>query len=216
MSELGTLNVDRRKVSNSRASKKLRRNGYIPASISCRGKESISVALKVDELKKNLSSYGRNALFNLALDKDNPIVGMVKEIQLSPIKREMMHVDLQQVLLDQEIKTDVSVKLKGLDVLEFNKLIALLQLDEIRVKGLPQDIPDEITVDVSKVDKVESINVADIKFPEGIVPETSPEQCVVSIVEAKMEELEEDIDENAETGEVEGAETVETTKEQND
>ena len=213
MSELGTLNVDRRKVSNSRASKKLRRNGYIPASISCRGKESISVALKVDELKKNLSSYGRNALFNLALDKDNPIVGMVKEIQLSPIKREMMHVDLQQVLLDQEIKTDVSVKLKGLDVLEFNKLIALLQLDEIRVKGLPQDIPDEITVDVSKVDKVESINVADIKFPEGIVPEISPEQCVVSIVEAKMEE---DIDENAETGESEDAETAETTGEQND
>jgi large subunit ribosomal protein L25 len=213
MSELVTLNVERRKVSNSRASKKLRRNGYIPASISCRGKESISVALKADELKKNLSSYGRNALFNLSLDKDNPIVGMVKEIQLSPIKREMMHVDLQQVLLDQEIKTNVSVKLKGLDVLEFNKLIALLQLDEIRVKGLPQDIPDEITVDVSKVDKVESINVADIKFPEGIVPEISPEQCVVSIVEAKMEE---DIDENAETGESEDAETAETTGEQND
>jgi large subunit ribosomal protein L25 len=125
----------------------------------------------------------------------------------------MMHVDLQQVLLDQEIKTNVSVKLKGLDVLEFNKLIALLQLDEIRVKGLPQDIPDEITVDVSKVDKVESINVADIKFPEGIVPEISPEQCVVSIVEAKMEE---DIDENAETGESEDAETAETTGEQND
>lgn len=199
MSELGTLNIERRKAASSRTSKRLRRSGYVPASLSCRGKESISVTVKADELKKSLSAYGRNALFKLSLDNDSSIFGMVKEIQLSPIKREMMHVDLQQVLLDQEIKADVSVRLKGLEALEFKGLIALLQLDEIRVKGLPQNIPDEIAIDVSKVEKVEGINVADVKFPEGIVPEISPEQCVVSVVEAKRQE-----EDTAETAEAAG------------
>lgn len=187
MSELGTLSIERRTTANSRASKQLRKNGYVPASLSCKGKESISVALKADELRKSLTSYGRNALFKLSLENDNSITGMVKEIQYSPIKGEMIHVDLQQVSLNEEIRADLSIRLKGLEKLELKKLMALPQLDVIRVKGLPQDIPDEIVIDVSNVKGVENINVADVEFPEGIVAELSPEQCVISVVEVKRQ-----------------------------
>lgn len=187
MSELGTLNIERRTTANSRASKQLRKNGYVPASLSCKGRESISVALKADELRKSLTSYGRNALFKLSLENDNSITGMVKEIQYSPIKGEMIHVDLQQVSLNEEIRADLSIRLKGLETLEFKKLMALPQLDVMRVKGLPQDIPDDIVIDVSNVKGVENINVADVEFPKGIVPELSPEQCVISVVEVKRQ-----------------------------
>lgn len=189
MSELGILNIERRKTVNTRASKQLRKNGYIPASVSCRGKESISVAVKADELRKSLNSHGRNALFRFSLDNDNSRIGMVKEIQLSPVKGEMLHVDLQQVSLNEEIKADLSIRFKGLEALEFKKLMALPQMDEIRVKGLPQDIPDEIVIDVSNIEGVENINLADVELPKGIVPEISLDQCVVSIVEIKRQEV---------------------------
>lgn len=187
MSELGILSIEKRTTVNSRASKQLRKNGYVPASLSCKGKESISVSVKADELKRSLTSYGRNALFKLSLENDNSITGMVKEIQYSPIKGEMLHVDLQQVSLNEEIRADLSIRLKGLETLEFKKLMALPQLDVIRVKGLPQDIPDDIVIDVSNVKGVENINVADVEFPKGIVPELSPEQCVISVVEVRKQ-----------------------------
>lgn len=185
MSKLGILNIEKRTTANSRTSKQLRNNGFVPASLSCKGKESISVALKADELRKGISDYGRNALFKLSLENDDSITGMIKEIQYAPIKGEMLHVDLQQVSLNEEIKADISVKLKGLEALEFKKLMALPQLDVIRVKGLPQDIPDEIVIDVSSVKGVENINISHVEFPKGIVSELSPEQCVISIVEVK-------------------------------
>lgn len=188
MSELGTIAIEKRDIANRRSSKQLRKGGYVPASISCKGKESISVAVKADELRKSLTTYGRNALFNLTMSDDNSITGMVKEIHLSPLKGEMLHVDLQEVSFHEAIKADLSIRLKGLDILEFKKLMALPQMDVIRVKGLPQDIPDDITIDVSNVKGVENINISDVKFPEGIVPELSSEQCVISIVEVKRQD----------------------------
>ncbi len=185
MSELGILNIEERTTANSRTSKKLRKKGFVPASLSCKGKESISVAVKAEELRKSMHEYGRNALFKLSLDNDNSIIAMVKEIQYAPIKGEMVHVDLQQVSLNEEIKADVTVRLRGLETLEIKKLMALPQLDFIRVKGLPQDIPDEIIIDVTNVKGVENINISDIVLPKGIVAELNPEHCVIAIVEVK-------------------------------
>lgn len=194
MSKLGTLNIERRTNENGKSSKKLRRNGYLPGSLSCKGKDSISVILKADDLKKGLDTYGRNGLFKLSLD-DGTTTAMVKEIQLSPLKGDILHVDLQQVFMNEEIRAELSIKLKGLETLEFKKLVALRQLDEIPVKGLPQNIPDEIVIDVSNVNGVENINISDIKFPNGIVPESHPEQTVISIVEVKR--TEENLEETA-------------------
>jgi large subunit ribosomal protein L25 len=181
---VGTLNVEKRLETNSRASNRLRRQGYLPGNISRKGNDSVSVIVKADELRKGLSTYGRNALFKITLD-DTEFTGMVKDIQLSPVKGSMMHVDFQEVSLNEEIKVQLSIALKGTEALEFKGLIALTQLDSITVKGLPQNIPDDLTIDVSNIEKVENICLKDVKFTEGIVPEGHPEQVLISIVEAK-------------------------------
>jgi large subunit ribosomal protein L25 len=72
----------------------------------------------------------------------------------------------------------------------------LRQLDVIIVKGLPQNIPDDITIDVSTINKVENIYLKDIKLPEGIVPEGDPEQVIISIVETKRAGADESEDES--------------------
>ncbi|HOT22596.1 MAG TPA: 50S ribosomal protein L25, partial [Sedimentibacter sp.] len=125
---VGTLNVEKRLETNSRASNRLRRQGYLPGNISRKGKDSVSVTVKADELRKGLSTYGRNALFKITLD-DTEFTGMVKDIQLSPVKGSMMHVDFQEVSLNEEIKVQLSIVLKGTEALEFKGLIALTQLD---------------------------------------------------------------------------------------
>lgn len=181
----GILNIERRTVTNSRASRKLRNNGYIPASISSKGKESISVAVKADELRKGLATYGRYALFKLALEGEKPMTGMVMDIHYAPVTNNMLNVDLQQVSLNEEIRAELPIRIKGVEVLEHNKLMALRQLDTISVKGLPQDIPDEVIVDVSNVKGVDNIIISQLEFPQGIVPDGNPDQIVLSIVETK-------------------------------
>lgn len=184
MSELGILKIEKRENPNRRTSKKLRSQGYLPGSISCKGKDSLSVCVKADELRKGLASYGRNALFKLAMDNGS-VTGMVKDIQTSPVKGEMLHVDFQEVSLNEEIRADLTVVLKGAEALEFKKLMPLRQVDAITVKGLPPDIPDDIAIDVSNIDKAENIYLKDVKFPDGISPEGDPEQVVISIVQTK-------------------------------
>ncbi len=178
------LKIEKREKPNSRTSKKLRKEGYLPGSISCSGKDSVSVSVKAEDLRKGLSSYGRNALFKLTMN-DGEVTGMVKDIQVSPVKGEMLHVDFQEVSLNEEIRADLAVVLKGAEVLEHKKLMPLRQLDVIVVKGLPQDIPNDIAIDVSNIDKVENVYLKDVSFPDGITPEGDPEQIVISIVETK-------------------------------
>lgn len=181
---VGILKIEKREKPNSRTSKKLRKDGYLPGSISCGGKDSVSVSVKAEDLRKVLTSYGRNALFKLSMN-DVSVTGMVKDIQLSPVKGEMLHVDFQEVSLNEEIRADIAVVLKGAEALEHKKLMPLRQLDVIAVKGLPQDIPNDIAIDVSNIDKVENVYLKDVNFPDGITPEGDPELVVISIVETK-------------------------------
>ena len=209
---VGALSVEKRVKTNSRTSKQLRREGYLPGSISSKGKDSVSVTIKADELRKGLSTYGRNALFKITLE-DKELTGMVKDIQLSPVKGSMLHVDFQEVSLTEEIKVVLSIAVKGIEALEFKELMALRQTDAITVKGLPQDIPDDIVIDVSKIDKVQNVCLKDVKFPEGIVPEGDPEHVLISIVEAKRTAVEEE-EETAEDTDTEVEEIGEETEEE--
>ena len=181
---ISVLKIEKRENTNSRTSKKLRRQGYLPASISSKGKNSVSVAVKADDLRKGMATYGRNALFKLEMDGFS-VTSMVRDIHVSPVKGDMLNVDFQEVSLKEEMRADLTVVLRGTEALEFNKLMALRQIDSITVRGLPQDIPDDITIDVSNIDKADNVYLKDVVFPEGITPEGDPEQIIISIVETR-------------------------------
>lgn len=181
MLETGKIAIEKREITNSNANKKLRRLGYLPGVVYSRGKESVAVSVKSEDLRKGISSYGRNALFDLSLNDKKLCTAMIKEIQNNPVKAEMTHVDFQEVFLNEEIKAELGIRLKGAELLELKRMLAIRQMDFIPVKGLPQLIPDDIEIDVSKLEAGQSVNVGDLKFPEGIVPEIEPEQVVVSV-----------------------------------
>ena len=58
--------------------------------------------------------------------------------------------------------------------------------DFIPVKGLPQDVPNFIEIDVKDLDHGDNIIIKDIVFPAGIVPELDENQLVISVSEAKI------------------------------
>jgi large subunit ribosomal protein L25 len=153
----------------------------LPGSIYGKEIESFPVKVKEDEFKKSLSKYGRNYLFNLDLEGQETHTVIVKEIQHSPINRKILNIDFQQISLTEEIKADLEIRIIGKESIDLKKLLLIRQMDTIPVKGLPQNIPDNIEIDVSGLDEGQRIYISDINFPTGIVVEAEGDQTVLSV-----------------------------------
>lgn len=199
MKEMGVIKGEKRADTNSSANRRLRKSGYLPASIFGRGIETVSVVIKKDEFVKVLSKFGRNSVFKLDISGDTAHTVIVKEIQNDPIGKGYLHIGFQQISLSEEIKTDVSIRILGSESIEAKRLVVIHQMSTISVKGLPQNIPDVIEINVSNLQAGENVNVGSIKFPEGIVSENDPKQVVVSVSEPKRQETEEAAEKAAET-----------------
>lgn len=192
MKETTIMKFETRTNRSKGANNLLRRNGYLPGNIYGKGLDSIPVAVKKDEFRKSLNKFGRNSVFKLEGTDEKSYTVMVREIQIAPVLNEYSHVDFEQVSLSEEVKTDVSIKIIGIDLLESKRLLLNRHMDMISVVGLPQNVPDTIEIDVANLLAGDNIQISDIKFPEGITSEIAPEQVVLSISEFKaIEEVEE-------------------------
>jgi len=201
MKETGMIKIEKRDVVNSRTSKQLRQKGYLPGNVYGKGIESMSLIVKEDELKKRLAEFGKNSLYSLVLEGKEVYTVIIKDIQNAPVKGNPIHVDFQQISLTEEINAEVGIRIIGKEHLELKKLLLIRQIDTIPVRGLPQNIPDSIQIDVSNLNAGDSINVGSIKFPKGIIPEIELDHVVISVNESMTYDTEE------ETGTGTGTET---------
>lgn len=196
MKETATLKVEKKNHSSSSANKKLRQNGFLPGNINGKGIDSIAIIVNKSDLRKKINTFGRNAIFKLNMSGKKSYDVIIKEIQNSPIEGDL-HVDFQQISLSEEVKTDVILKIVGKESIDAQKLILTHHLDSIVVKGLPQDIPDSIEIDVSNLKVGAVLTVADISVPKGLICENDPEHMVISINASKIKTADtetEDID----------------------
>ncbi|MBC3797681.1 50S ribosomal protein L25 [Acetobacterium tundrae] len=188
MNEKVTMAIEKRENGNGSAGKKLRAIGYIPGAINRKGLESVSVKIKKDELIKNIFKYGKNYLFTLNLGGQESYSAMIKEIQHSPIKREILNVVFQQVSVTEKIKFNLNIKIVGKEAIELKSLHFVEQMDKILVTGLPQDIPDFLEIDVTDLNLNDKICVGDIKFPKGIESEIEADKIVLVITEMRLDD----------------------------
>ena len=196
--EAAILKITRRDSASSNANKRMRKEGLIPGNVFGKGQPSVAVTVRQDELKKSLNRYGRFSLFKLEADNGRIYDAMVKDIQLDPVSREYMHVDFQQIKMSEEVKATVPVRIEGKEALEARRLLMVHQLDAIPLKGMPQDIPNSIDIDVKDMKAGDNVFVSDIKFPAGIHPEISLDHLIISVSEAKMQKVDESEEETAE------------------
>ena len=185
MNETGMIKVERRDAGGSKANNRLRKEGYMPGNISGKGKDPIAIIVKKDELRKNLSQFGKNYIFKVDMGDGQPLNVMVKDIQYTPVHKEYMHVDFQQVSFSEEIKADLQIKIVGREAIESRRLLLLRHIDILPVKGLPQNIPDDIEIDVAELEAGANVFTADVKLKDGLTLDMDGEQLILSISEAK-------------------------------
>jgi len=149
-------------------------------------------------------------IFNIAVGSSKQTV-IFKSVQYHPVTDEILHVDLYGVNMDQAVSVKVQLKLEGNAAGVLNEGGVLVQsLNEIEIECLPSDIPENIAVDISKLNLGDSLKVEGIELDEKFSLKSDSEQVVASVTQAmKEEEAQPDLEE----GETEGLADPDTEKE---
>ncbi len=172
--------------------KNLRKSGFIPATVYGKKMKSVSVAVLSDDFSKVYKEAGETGLIDLALDGEiRPV--LVDNVQIDPVTSQTLHIEFHQVDLKEKVTAQVPLEIAGESSAVTQKLGVLLSvLDEVEVEALPTDLPEHITIDVSKLAQVnDEIKVSDLKAPHGVVINTDPTLTVVKIGSLVTKEAEE-------------------------
>ncbi len=189
-----------RNNSGKGVARQLRRDGKVPAVIYSKG-SSKPLTLNPKEVDAvRHSSAGENAMVNLKVFDENQKeiashVAILRDFQKDPLTGKVLHADLFEISMSDEIDVNVVIEIIGSVPLGVKNDGGSLrqQLRELEVRCLPSDIPDHIQVDASNLEIGDTIHVKDLSLPTGVKVLDSEDLAVVSvsaaISEEKLEEL---------------------------
>ena len=149
-----------------KAARAYRSEGLIPCVIyGGHEKENLNFVVKNSDVR-NLVYTPEVFLVNLDLGKKK-VQAIVKEIQFHPVKDTILHIDFLNVFEDAPVIIEIPVRLEGLaaGVRAGGKLS--LDIRKLKVKGLPANLPEELVVNVEKLELGKSIQVGNLAF-EGL------------------------------------------------
>jgi len=170
--------------------KKVRTAGLIPGVLNGPGTLSTSVEFENVPLNKIITRHGTNAKLWVMFN-DEKKFGFIKEVQRHPVEGKIIHVAIQMVSKDQDVKMQLPINYDGHSELE-NRLLQLqVYKPEIEVEGKAVLMPDEAVADVSKKVAGDSITAADFTLPKGIKILDAKTEVYAVIKNVKEEVVEE-------------------------
>lgn len=176
---------------------KLRTEGIVPGVMYSKGQEAVLLKGEEKDLLKTFSEEGYSNIFDIEVDgKDTSV--LFKEVQMHPIKNAMVHFDLFEIDMNEEITVAVPVVLEGRDDVRVQPSSLIQVINEIEVTCLPKYLPSEAVVNVvdMQIGDVMEIKDLDIFQDENIQIHEDEDEVIASLVAptdvAEEEELEEE------------------------
>lgn len=146
----------------------LRDQGLVPAILY--GHDITNQSLTIDgrAFIKLFNQVGESSLVDLSIDGAAPVPVLVKDVQYDLLSHLPIHVDLQQVKMDEKITTEVELVLVG-EAPAIKNLGAILveSLNTIKVECLPGDLQSQIEVDITGLTEFgQTIHIKDLTLPK--------------------------------------------------
>ena len=218
MAEEFDLVAEHREDQGKGASRRLRHKGKVPAIIYGAGRPPRSLAFDQNKVLKQLESESfYSSVLNIKVG-DKSQAAILKDLQRHPSKQQILHMDLQRIVEDQDIKMNVPIHFLNeeiaIGVKDGGGKVAHLMTD-VPVVCLPKNLPEYLEIDIANLELDAMLHMSDLKLPKGVeIPELAqgPEHAhaIVSIHVIKVAPIEEEIEEElAEGEEGEEAEGVE-------
>jgi large subunit ribosomal protein L25 len=169
--------------------KQLRKQGLLPSTIYGQGMEPVSIQVVDKELESIFKHAGESGLVDLILD-DKTIPVLFRNPQYHPVEGNLLHVDCYKVNLKEKITTNVPLEFVGESGAVKEGKVLVEVLNEVEIEALPADFPEKITVDLTKLENIDSvITVADLAVDKTLLTvKNEPDQVIVKVEEPKVEE----------------------------
>jgi large subunit ribosomal protein L25 len=183
----------------------LRRGGRLPAVVYGHGVSSENLSLDAHEFELLRRKAGQNALIDLSVNGSKTRPVLVHGVQVHPVNRRPLHVDLFLVRMTEELTVDVPLVPTGISNAVENLNGTLLhQMESVRVRALPDHLPQSIEYSIeSLVDFDAVVKVSDLTIPGDVTLLTDPDEVVAKVLASRLQ---------AEAAEL-AAETAETVAE---
>jgi large subunit ribosomal protein L25 len=189
-----SLTVQDRAERGTRATRRLRREGFVPGVIYGGGNgDAVSFKVGARDLRSTLGDG--SALFDVQVGSGKARPVIVKDQQFHPVRDELLHIDLLEVRLDEKIHSTVSLEIEGVEEAPGVKEGGVLEhvTRELNIEALPTDIPETVVVDVSGMEIAATMHLSEISAPQGVTFLDDPEETIIVtvVVPTEIEEPEE-------------------------
>jgi large subunit ribosomal protein L25 len=183
------LTAQKREI-RGKAVKVLRRDGLLPAVVYGHGHDSESIQVEAKAFDAVRRQAGRNALVDLHLDGERATPVIVHGIQEHPVNRHTLHVDFYVVEMTEELVVDVPVVTVGQsEAAEKQGGTLLLLTNTIKLRALPDAIPQSLELDVTPLDSFEAVlHVRDLRLPDGVTLITDTDEPLARVQPPRVEE----------------------------
>lgn len=201
MADQLTLTARTDRAIGSRSSRRLRREGKVPAVVYGAGDAPTSISVEWSELRAALTTpAGMNALITLEFNDDERLT-IVKDMQRDPVRRDVTHVDF--IIIDRNVAlhVEVPIVLENTDGDHLKELVVDQQLFTLPISALPGSIPNELVVDCTNLTLDEPIRAESVTLPKGVELDIDPEDAIVTASVPFVELPEPSEDDELEEGE---------------
>ena len=172
MSDTTSIVAEIREDVGKGASRRLRREGKIPAVVYGGHSEPVTLSLQQEErLHATDNESFFSSILEIKVGKDRTQQVVVRDLHRHPFKPVIMHIDFMRVSAEEVLKISVPIHFVGEDESPAGKASGVViqhQLTEIEITALPKDIPEFLSVDLSNMDAGDAVMLSSVELPEGV------------------------------------------------
>lgn len=165
-----------------------RKSGLVPAVITERGKDSTPIMMNVLDLEKR--PFGNFRVELKVKGIKEPFDCFLKTLQYNHTADKIIHADFQALTVGQEVDIDVSFEIVGEPAGLKMGGILNTGITSVKIRTLPRNIPEKITVDISHLNIGESFNITELEFHERYTLLEPTEGSIAYVSEPRIEEVE--------------------------
>lgn len=185
MAQQLTLAVERREGHGTTKSHALRSAGKVPGVVYGHG-SSDAIAVERRALDDLLHQGGRTSLIELKIDGKRFDTALVREVQIDPVSRKAIHVDLQRVGANETVHAKLPVTTTGTPdgVRNFAGVMDVV-VRELEVEGPANKLPEHLELDVTDLGIHQHITAGEVTLPSGFKMLTPADTLVVTVESSK-------------------------------